>query len=339
MPTTPASYRDPQKGWREWWPLSWKCLGNLAWQCRRRRQRLSWCGRRRNGRRKGDRRHHHLSLKQRGKSTPKPPSSDTWAALSTKMANPRRRPTTGAEQRGHASRGSPGSSSTGREHRGDLRFDCWELRRWRPYYTDAWRGPPAATTTGYWGGHTTDYSCELSGTAASAAPTNSFCTLRPSRRQGAKAGSYHSTTATSVRGSHGQTTRRAPPEAADGRKTRRVGRSRQGTPGAKLDGLSQGRLPSVRSHRRLYGGQPAHIRSRQSRMDPCGEDGRWGAVAQGGVAGSGKVHDLLAQGRRGGQPTTCDQTGLSWSWAPHTFVGRCREWPGRCKPGGEYTPA
>ena len=34
--------------------------------------------------------------------------------------------------------------------------------------------------------------------------------------------SYHSTTATSVRGSHGQTTRRAPPEAADGRKTSRV---------------------------------------------------------------------------------------------------------------------
>ena len=154
-----------------------------------------------------------------------------------------------------------------------------------------------------------------------------------------KRGSYHSTTATSVRGSHGQTTRRAPPEAADGRKTRRGGRSRQGTPRAELDGLSQGRLPSVRSHRRLYGGQPAHIRSWQSRMDPCGEDGRWGAVVQGGVAGSGKVHGLLAQGRRGGQPTTCDQTGLSWSWAPHTFVGRCREWPGRCKPGGEYTPA
>ena len=43
----------------------------------------------------------------------------------------------------------------------------------------------------------------------------------------------------------------------------------------------------------------------------CGEDGRWGAVAQGGVAGSGKFHDLLAQGRRGGQPTTCDQTRLS----------------------------
>ena len=41
------------------------------------------------------------------------------------------------------------------------------------------------------------------------------------------------------------------------------------------------------------------------------EDGRWGAVAQGGVAGSGKVHGLLAQGRREGQPTTCDQTGLS----------------------------
>ena len=76
-----------------------------------------------------------------------------------------------------------------------------------------------------------------------------------------KHGSYHSTTVTSVRGSHGQTTRRAPREAADGRKTRRGGRSRQGTPGAELDGLPQGRLPSVRSHRRLYGGQPAHIRS------------------------------------------------------------------------------
>ena len=34
------------------------------------------------------------------------------------------RPTTGAEQRGHASGGSPGSSSTGREHHGDSRFDC-----------------------------------------------------------------------------------------------------------------------------------------------------------------------------------------------------------------------
>ena len=67
-----------------------------------------------------------------------------------------------------------------------------------------------------------------------------------------KRGSYHSTTATSVRGSHGHTTRRAPPEAADGRKASRGGRSRQGTPGAELDGLSQGRLPSVQSHRRLY---------------------------------------------------------------------------------------
>ena len=76
-----------------------------------------------------------------------------------------------------------------------------------------------------------------------------------------KRGSYHSTTATSVRGSHGQTTRRAPPEAADGRKTRRGGRSGQGTPGAELDGLSQGRLPSVRSHRRLDSEQTAHIRS------------------------------------------------------------------------------
>ena len=103
--------------------------------------------------------------------------------------------------------------------------------------------------TGYLGGHTTDYSCELSGTAASAEP------------KVPKRGSYHSTTPTSVRGTHGQTTRRAPPEAADGRKTSRGGRSRQGTPGAELDGLSQGRLPSVRSHRRLYDEQPAHIRS------------------------------------------------------------------------------
>ena len=47
------------------------------------------------------------------------------------------------------------------------------------------------------------------------------------------------------------------------------------------------------------------------RMDPYGEDGRWGAVAQGGVAGSGKYHDLLAQGGRGGQPMTCDGTRLS----------------------------
>ena len=36
-----------------------------------------------------------------------------------------------------------------------------------------------------------------------------------------KRGSYHPTTASSDRGSHGQTTRRAPPEAADGRKTSR----------------------------------------------------------------------------------------------------------------------
>ena len=36
-----------------------------------------------------------------------------------------------------------------------------------------------------------------------------------------KRGSYHSTTATSVRGSHGQTARRAPPKGADGRKTSR----------------------------------------------------------------------------------------------------------------------
>ena len=83
-----------------------------------------FCGRRRNSRIKGDCRHHHLSWKQRGKSTFRPPGPDTWAALSTKMANSRRRSTTGAEQREHASGGSPGSFSTGREHRGDLRFNC-----------------------------------------------------------------------------------------------------------------------------------------------------------------------------------------------------------------------
>ena len=32
---------------------------------------------------------------------------------------------------------------------------------------------------------------------------------------------------------------------------------------------------------------------------------------KGVLQGSGKIHDLLAQGRRGGQPTTCDQTRLS----------------------------
>ena len=88
-----------------------------------------------------------------------------------------------------------------------------------------------------------------------------FVRSGPQEDRAPKGGSYHSTTATSVRGSHGQTTRRAPPVAADGRKTRRRVRSWQGTPRAELDGLSQGRLPSVRSHRRLYGGQPAHIRS------------------------------------------------------------------------------
>ena len=65
-----------------------------------------------------------LVIEAAGKSTLRPPSSDTWAALSTKMANSRRRSTTGEELRGHASGGSPGSFSTGLEHRGDLRFDC-----------------------------------------------------------------------------------------------------------------------------------------------------------------------------------------------------------------------
>ena len=48
---------------------------------------------------------------------------------------------------------------------------------------------------------------------------------------------------------------------SNGRKTSRGGRSRQRTPGVELAGLSQGRLPSVRSHGRLYDGQPAYIRS------------------------------------------------------------------------------
>ena len=65
-----------------------------------------------------------LVIEAAGYSSLRPPSSDTWAALSPKMENSSRRSTTGAEQRGHASGGSPGSSSTGREHRGDLRFDC-----------------------------------------------------------------------------------------------------------------------------------------------------------------------------------------------------------------------
>ena len=86
--------------------------------------------------------------------------------------------------------------------------------------------------------------------------------------------SYHPTTATSVRGSHGQTTRRAPPEAADGRKTSRGRKSGQETPGAKLVGLSQGRLPSVRSHGRLYDGQPAYIRSEHNHMNSCSKDGQ-----------------------------------------------------------------
>ena len=39
------------------------------------------------------------------------------------------------------------------------------------------------------------------------------------------------------------------------------GRSGQVTPGAELTDLSQGRLPSFRSHGRHYGGEPAYIRS------------------------------------------------------------------------------
>ena len=109
-------------------------------------------------------------------------------------------------------------------------------------------------------------------------------------------GSYHSTTATSVRGTHGQTTRRAPPEAADGRKNSRGGRSRQGTPGAELDGLSQGRLPSVRSH------SPALRWTTSSHLEltePYGPLQRRWTMGRRGIRGcfrERKVHDLLAQG-------------------------------------------
>ena len=75
-------------------------------------------------RRKEDRCNHHWLSKQWDKGTLRPPSSDTWVALSTKMASSHKRSTTGAEQREHASGGSPRSSPAGREHRGDLRFDC-----------------------------------------------------------------------------------------------------------------------------------------------------------------------------------------------------------------------
>ena len=55
------------------------------------------------------------------------------------------------------------------------------------------------------------------------APTDSFRTPRPSRRLGAKAWKLPPDNGDSVHGSHGQTTRRVPPEAADGRKTSRGG--------------------------------------------------------------------------------------------------------------------
>ena len=128
-----------------------------------------------------------------------------------------------------------------------------------------------------------------------------------------KRGSYHSSAATSVRGSHGQTTRRAPPEAADGRKTSRGGKILARDARSRI-GWIVSRTTSKRSEpqtalRRTTG-------SRSELTEPYGPlRRRWtvGAVAQGGgVEGSGKVHDRLAQGRRvGGQPTTCDQTRLS----------------------------
>ena len=134
-----------------------------------------------------------------------------------------------------------------------------------------------------------------------------------------KRGSYHSTTATSVRGNHGQTTRRAPPEAPDGPKTSRGGKIQARGARSRI-GWTVSRTTSKRSEPqtalRWTTGSHSELTEpygplRQSRMDPCGEDGRWSAVAQGGVEGSGKVHDLLAQRRSGGQSTTCDQTRLS----------------------------
>ena len=80
-------------------------------------------------------------------------------------------------------------------------------------------------------------------------PPTAFVRSGPQEDWVPKRGGYHQTMATFVCGSHGQTSRRAPPEAADERKVSRGGRSRQGTPGAELAGLSQGRLPSVRSLR------------------------------------------------------------------------------------------
>ena len=136
-----------------------------------------------------------------------------------------------------------------------------------------------------------------------------FVRLGPKEDWLPKRGSYHSATATSVRRSHGQTTRRAPPEAADGRKTSWGGKI-QARNDRSRTGLIVSRTISTRSEPRTA------LRwttgSHSELTEPYGPlQRRWTIGRRGGVAGSGKNYDLLEQGRRGGQPTTCDQTRLS----------------------------
>ena len=110
-----------------------------------------------------------------------------------------------------------------------------------------------------------------------------------------KRGSYHPTTATSVRGNHGQTIRRAPPEAADGRKTSRGGRSRQGTPGAeRLDCLKDdfqafGATDGSTVDSRLTFGVDRAVWTLAAKMD---DGAPWHKRV---LQGAEKIHDLLAQ--------------------------------------------
>ena len=99
-----------------------------------------------------------------------------------------------------------------------------------------------------------------------------------------KRGSYHSTTATSVCGSMAR--------QPSGRLPKRL-----------MDGKLVGRKIQARDARSRTGWIISMTTSKRS-------EPQTGAVAQGGVAGSGNVYDLRAQGRSGGQPTTCDQTRL-----------------------------
>ena len=116
-------------------------------------------------------------------------------------------------------------------------------------------------------------------------------------------GSYHPTAATSVPGSHGETTRRAPPEAADGQKTSRGGEI-QTRDARSRTGWIVSRTTSKRSEPRTALRWTTGLHSELTEPNR----GRWGAVAQGCVAGIEKFNNLLAQGRRGGQRTTFDQT-------------------------------